>query len=202
MRKPHTGEVPALEMGAFRQLGGLDAGAKLELKGGQDGEVRITTEMMGDHLLVTAYEATQRLDLTMSVDKCNRLRVRVLCPRCSTQRRKLYLWTGGFACRGCHGLHRPNSVAPRAEGRDLVAGYERLRAKLHARDMPIQCIRRPIGMKRAYFQRWVERLMVVEPLALEEMRRYLQRAGLLGLFSVGPKKMGRPKKCHPAPKVG
>jgi hypothetical protein len=57
-------------------------------------------------------------------------------------------------------------------------------------------------MKRAYFQRWVERLMVVEPLALEEMRRYLQRAGLLGLFSVGPKKMGRPKKCHPAPKVG
>jgi hypothetical protein len=162
MRKPHTGEVPALEMGAFRQMGGLDTGAKLELKGGQDGEVRITTEMMGDHLLVTAYEATQRLDLTMSVDKCNRLRVRVLCPRCSTQRRKLYLWTGGFACRGCHGLHRPNSVAPRAEGRDLVAAYERLRTKLQARDMPIQCIRRPVGMKRVYFQRWVERLMVVE----------------------------------------
>ncbi|MNJ75439.1 hypothetical protein D3C77_725390 [compost metagenome] len=80
-----------------------------------------------------------------------------------------------------------------------MAGYERLRTKLQARDMPIQCIRRPIGMKRVYFQRWVQRLKVVEPLALEEMRRYLQRAGLLGLFSVGPKKMGRPKDVPPCP---
>jgi hypothetical protein len=37
-------------------------------------------------------------------------------------------------------------------------------------------------MKRLYFQRWVARLRVVEPLAVEETRRFAKRLGVLWLF--------------------
>lgn len=177
MRKPTTAEVPALEMGLLRRLGGLELGARLTLVAG---DVSIETQAMSDTLLqVTAGAVVQGIALTSSVDKCNRLRVRALCPQCHTRRRKLYL-VGGLACRDCHKLHRPASVAQNRDRNGLA--LERLREKLQCGSKPIQLITRPKGMKRLYFQRWVARLRVVEPLAVEETRRFAKRLGVLWLF--------------------
>lgn len=160
-----TGEVPALELGRLRRLGGLELGTKLELEA--DGVTIETLALSATQLQVTAGDVVQQIAVVP-----NRWGGYLRCPGCSALRTKLYVLKR-LACRACHGLVRGSS-----HDDVLTARMEYLRRLLRCGDEPMERIAKPPKMAQERFDDLLEQLRRTECVAEAEVRRWMQRRNI------------------------
>ncbi|MDR7283448.1 hypothetical protein J2X84_002272 [Pseudomonas corrugata] len=159
------GEVPALELGLLRRLGGLEPGTKLELEA--DGVTIETLAVTVALLQVTADGVVQRIEVVP-----NRWGGYLRCPDCSALRTKLYM-VKRLACRACHGLVRGTS-----HDDVLTARRQYLRRLLRCEEEPLERIAKPPKMAQARFDDLFEQLRRTECVAEAEVRRWMQRRSI------------------------
>jgi hypothetical protein len=159
------GEVPALELGLLRRLGGLELGTKLELEA--DGVTIETLAVTFALLQVTADGVVQQIEVVP-----NRWGGYLRCPDCSALRTKLYM-VNRLACRYCHRLVRGTS-----HDDVLTARMEHLRRLLRCGDEPLERIARPPKMARERFDDLLGQLRKTECVAEAEVRRWMQRRNI------------------------
>jgi hypothetical protein len=159
------GEVPALELGLLRRLGGLELGSKLELEA--DGVTIETLSVTVALLQVTADGVVQQIEVVP-----NRWGGYLRCPDCSALRTKLYM-VQRLACRACHGLVRGTS-----HDDVLIARREYLRRLLRCGEEPLERIAKPPKMAQARFDDLLGQLRRTECVAEAEVRRWMQRRNI------------------------
>jgi hypothetical protein len=158
-------EVPALELGLLRRLGGLELGTKLKLEA--DGATIETLALSATQLQVTADDVVQQIEVVP-----NRWGGYLRCPNCSALRTKLYM-VKRLACRACHGLVRGSS-----HDDVLTARMEYLRRLLRCGDEPLERIAKPSKMAQARFDDLLGQLRRTECVAEAEVRRWMQRRSI------------------------
>ena len=113
----------------------------------------------------------------------NRTYRRLVCPGCGTSGRLLYL-RGRFACRLCQNLN--TRASQRAATEQVEERVRQLRERLQAGSAQIDDITKPTGMRTTDFNRRLAILRRLEPVAVEGVKRYVERSGLGALLAHFP----------------